>query len=903
MNDAELTLLLNQYVNAGCDYETSLNRLYDEVAQRGVLMPEEAVLARIFANVHELHLRNRETEKSKIMHFAVGGTPDLPSFPLPEGDKSRYPHWFEYKANLIKKGFSQVEINSIEYNAGVIVESIINVKNGNPNTVVKGLVLGHVQSGKTASMAAVMAMAADRGFDLVFVLSGIHNALNMQTSLRFEQDLGTYNKYAERNGIPGNLHDILRVKRHAHQYRLSWDNLTPPLDRNGNVVEGMDDMSDAASMVDVNLPAFGVVKKNQAVLRHLLDWISYNNPYLMGLRMLIIDDECDQASPNAADVTLPDEKTAINRLVHELIGNGYITDVTYIGYTATPFANILNEPPGPTSLYPEHFIHALPKPSRHFGSEEVFGAKEIGSDTLAPMTILIPDLPAGRGAREVPEDHVEMLRSALAYFVCSCAARFYNRGLTDKHATMLVHTSSRVDDHELWANKIVDIIEDFRVNPIAFESLACEIWNQERNRLSPERLEQIFELPRSNFFETETFDSIKDYLSEVLNGGSRCNPAVVRIDNSRPGTYQRLFYKGIDEESKPDPIIVVGGNTLSRGLTLEGLTVSYFARTVSQADSLMQMGRWFGYRPRYEDLVRVWTTATTLANFEYVCELEADLREQIRNLYEESDLSPSDVALTVMTSPQMRVVRRNAMQSARNKAAYFGNAPQTYYFHHRNENWLKYNWSAANNLLFGLNRNSNRSFAAPLTKVFEFLKSIQVHPYHQDSMNPEELLEFVKNANGEGYLAKWNIAVASADWEGEGNRLEDYKMIVRTKVKTLNPRYPQDANIKALRAPKDLFLDFDLFREVEKKIESVNSPAARMRLMNERNISLQDRPGLILLYPIMQSAPKHKIDDPDMREDLDAVAPVLGWSIVFPSVSGRGMENMFNRIGIEIPKD
>jgi hypothetical protein len=898
MNETELTLLINQYVKAGCDYEDCLSRFRIEIGLREELMPEESVLARIFANVHELHLRDQRAEKSKIMHFAIGGTPDLPSFPLSEQEGSKHPHWFEYKGNLIKKGFSQVEINSIEYNAGVIVESVLNVKKSNAETIVKGLVLGHVQSGKTASMAAVMALAADRGFDLVFVLSGIHNALNMQTSLRFEQDLGTYNSYSAKRAIPGNYQNHKNIKLHAQQYGLSWDNLTPPKVVNDEVVGAMDAMNRAAPMVNVHPPAFGVVKKNPAVLRHLIQWIKSNHMYLTGMRMLVIDDECDQASPNTADITNQDEKTVINRLVNNLINNDYVKDVTYVGYTATPFANILNEPPGPKSLYPEHFIHALPKPSKHFGSMEFFGAREVGSDTLAPMTILIPDLPAGRGVREVPEDHVETLRSAIAYYACTCAARFYSRGITDRHATMLVHTSSRVDDHELWADKIVEILNEFRENPKLFQKLAFEVWNKEWKRLTQDRLEEIFGLDKTNFSATESFDSIRSYLGAVLDGGDRSNPIVVRVDNSRPGRYERLYYKRIADGTKPDPIIVVGGNTLSRGLTLDGLTVSYFARTITQADSLMQMGRWFGYRPGYEDLVRVWTTSATLSNFEYVCELEADLREQIKTLYEESDFNPSDVALTVMTSPQMNVVRKNAMQAARNKAAYFGNAPQTYYFHHKNAEWLNKNWNVASKLLSGLKRNTERSFSVSLRDVTDFLGGIQVHPYHYDSMNPMELAEFIQNANKEGYLLNWHAAVAAPLASGDGTILDNYTKIVRTRMKGINPSYPDDANIKALRSPGDLFMDFDLQNEDEIRIASENSPAARMSLMNRRQIQLKDRPGLILLYPITPIAKDHRI--PEMREDLGAVAPVLGWSIVFPTVAGREMKSIFGRIGILI---
>jgi hypothetical protein len=879
--------IIKKAISEGKNLEECRQELIYQAQRRGMQYPDDEMVIRLFHEVEEYNryiVSERKKNTARPVFDRTRIWREFDSIDL----ETELPHWYRYQKSLKENGWSSEDIQSVQESSTDILDAIFEAEErkwiqgqGKP---VKGLVLGYVQSGKTASMAGVMALAADRGYDMVIVLSGIHNALNTQTTRRFENDLWTYEKHGN------NFGENARAQEYVQQlktFRTSWYNITP---RRDHIRAG------DHPFVNLAKPIFGVFKKNVAVLNRLSTWITDNGRFFGNdFKLLIIDDECDQASPNTKDYTTGEE-SRINNALSNLIYNSHFPKVTYIGYTATPFAAILNEPPGHRSLYPEDFIHTLRKPQRHFGTEEVFG-HDNSHDT--PMAVIM------KNSDDMDEELFmrTQLRKAIAYFICACASRNLLRS-QKKYSTMLVHTSGRVLDHGSLASEIESVLDDYRRFPEKMKLECKEIWEEQRNRLGPDILSEIFGLPADEFNVTEPFDEISEKLPLVLSGSDNFLQLKVCVDNSNPGSYHRLDYPDLNiNGNKPYPIIVIGGNTLSRGLTLEGLTVSFFMRMVDQMDTLLQMGRWFGYRRGYEDLVRVWTTDTTLGYFQHLSDVERDLRDQIESLYTNSGVSPDQVALTVKTHPSMRVVRKVAMQAATFKAVYFGTAPQTYYFKHKNYQWLQKNWNVANDLLSRLEFNELDYAATGPDEIIKFLSGINVHELHSEVMGPDFLINFIQKTNNNGHLRNWHVAVASRlrDDAINPNTLESYKYIVRTKLKTSAPGYPEDANIKTLRAPGDLFIDLkpDKNDPEEALISNTNSPVARMELLDHRQISAENRPGLLLLYPIKKHVEPDEITRTE-REDLDAVHDVLGWSIVFPHATAPDMKDLYERVGIDL---
>jgi Z1 domain len=478
--------------------------------------------------------------------------------------------WHSYAKYLKEKGWDQDSIEDIDA-ASTRVVSLLDPP-GKAQIRTRGLVLGHVQSGKTASFTAVIAKAADVGYRFIIILSGLNNVLRYQTQLRIDEDL-----------IAANLEN--------------WITVT-------------DVQDDFAANTNVNsfltekhsTKVLGVVKKNSGRLKRLHKWLTGARPeVLRACPVLIIDDEADQASPNSHPK--PDERTKINELIVKLLSD--LPKAAYVGYTATPFANLFIDPSLPEDLYPRDFIVDLPRGKGYFGAEQIFGRAPL-DETEEPvdgldMIRLVPDeeipslKPPSRDTRFtfIPEI-TPTLRDALLYFWMATAAR-HARGQRSKHATMLIHTTQYAVVHrhfkgvlDAFEQRILKLVQDD--DP----SLAAELealWTREQNSLPSQELGE----------QPVHFSKVKEHLAKVIKQTES------KVENGTSPTLDRVDYQP-DADGNGRVYIVIGGNVFSRGLTLEGLTVSFFIRSASAYDTLLQMGRWFGYRPGYADLPRVWMT-------------------------------------------------------------------------------------------------------------------------------------------------------------------------------------------------------------------------------------------------------------------------------------------------------
>ena len=552
---------------------------------------------------------------------------------------------------------------------------------------IKGLVIGHVQSGKTANMEALMAMAADHGWNMFIVLSGTIENLRLQRLKRMQNDLNR----------EGNL--IWRGFEHpskSSQY--------------GERARDFHFEDNAQSRY------FTVCLKNASRLRKLIDWIHADKAAHDKMRILIIDDEADQASVSNTATEYAKaikERKGINKLIVDLVEDrhhkeggtkGSAIAINYVMYTATPYANFLNEC-SEESLYPRDFIWTLKTSNEYLGPNQIFGTTDPDSDGLGIVRSVVQkdlddvaDLYSGT-SKSLPLN----LKNAICWFICATAVmRYWNY---KKPISMLVHTSQKQDHHEvvsdaisLWFNttdrcQLIKMCKEVYEEEIAKTTKDRWLANlpnygipgdQIRNYPDYSKIAKGVELLLAENIKhiKMTDEGDLQYHAGLHLVIDNCSKNGIQKDND----YVRLAYPDPDTDPYPSPapaFIIVGGSTLSRGLTIEGLVSTFFLRASCQADTLMQMGRWFGYRKGYELLPRIWMTVDTTNKFRFLSQLEIELREDLKK-YMITDVSPIDYGPRIKVSPKvswLRLTSRNHMRNAVPAEMDFSGAkPQTVVF-------------------------------------------------------------------------------------------------------------------------------------------------------------------------------------------------------------------------------
>lgn len=750
-------------------------------------------------------------------------------YPGPSEDDTFWPALRDYM--LDEKGWSDEVVGSIDRASSKVVSCLQPPGLGQIDT--RGLVLGYVQSGKTANFTAVISKAADIGYRMFIVLSGLHNALRQQTQGRLEQEL-------------------------VHLNPEHWFTLTTPSEDFG-AVGGVNADSILTEMAHQKI--LGVLKKNHSRLANLLKWMrSANRSILAHCPVLLIDDEADQASINAAYDA--DERTKINQQIIDILEE--LPKAAYVGYTATPFANVLVDPRHPEDLYPRDFIIDLDTPDDYFGSSRVFGRDPLtyqedeGADGLDMIRTVPEDevplvRPSSRDKDDFAPGMAGSLERALLYFFLATAAR-RTRGQVGEHSTMLVHTSLYVVVHDRLAAMIRDFRRDAQRrleddDPSLLQSMR-QLWENECGRVRS----------RTDLRGSSTsFEELKPRLADVVRKTD------VIIENSR--SEKRLDYEG-----DGIPQIVVGGNTLSRGLTLEGLVVSYFVRAASAYDTLLQMGRWFGYREGYEDLPRIWMTDELQAYFRDLARVEYEIRQDISR-YEDEDLTPSELAPRIRTHPTLLITRKMGA-AVSSSTSYSGARPQTFRFKHRDADWLRSNLAAARELLRAVRASSavdvkeerHQLFRdVPVGLVLDFIDAYNFHPSHEH-LRKDALRKYIEKQNEEGGLTNWTVGIVGRYRRSDlrcirlGSDME-FPVLRRSRLKDGTG---DDADVGAIRSPGDQDLDLPILPE---------SPGER-----------PPEYGLLLLYPIDRySAPGH--GSSGRREPLDAVEDVIGVAFSFPEAA------------------
>ncbi len=504
----------------------------------------------------------------------------------------------------------------------------------------KGLVMGYVQSGKTMNIESVITMGADIGFNIFIMLSGTIENLRRQGIERLKKDI----QYKEKTNIHWNFIDVI--------------------DKSINI-DGILTNSEARIVT--------VCLKNTSRLKKLKNWlIDYTSVAAKDkMKILLIDDEADQASLNTKkmDFDLEEqERTKINQLIIDIVNCKEFKAMNYISYTATPYGNFLNEK-GEKSLYPQNFIISLHKSSQYIGALEIFGDREAEDENVFDAQsegLNIKNYIKDQDIEDFENGVMpNSLQEAICWFICTVAIRRLQN--EKKPVSMLIHTDSKTEQHFRMNNLVINWLKNDKKNLL----IKCKnVYKIQTQMLSKEAFMDI--MPdynidgKHNIREYPSFEEIQPYLEEILyneevshisisdEGKLKFHKGIhVVIDNSNNrrgfdenGDFIRLAYP--ENPQFASAIIVIGGNTLARGLTLDGLTTSYFARKISQVDTLMQMGRWFGYRVGYELLPRIWITEDTVEKFREIAYIEKRLRDDLGNY--DLGIKPSEYAPKIYKS-------------------------------------------------------------------------------------------------------------------------------------------------------------------------------------------------------------------------------------------------------------
>lgn len=632
----------------------------------------------------------------------------------------------------------------------------------------RGMVVGHVQSGKTANYIGLICKAADAGYRIIIVIAGIHNNLRNQTQQRIDE--GFIGRDSARL-LAGRDESFIGVGR--------LDKRRRPVTFTNSLRDFNKDIATRVGIPLQNLrdPVVFVIKKNTSTLKYLIEWLREHSAQLGGktvdVPMLLIDDEADNASINIRYGK--EGASKINAQIRELLR--LFDRSCYVGYTATPFANIFIDPETDDEmlgqdLFPRHFIVSLDPPSNYFGAVKIFSdnpertVRHIDdNEDLLPLKHTIDHEICG-----LPDS----LEDAVRTFIVARAIRLV-RGHQNCHCSMLVNASRFTGVQSRLGNEIHEHLEkikrSIRLNGALGEERAL-------------RDKQIFAL--HGIWERE-YSHLEitwpDVRKRLLDAAAPIK--VIEINNKSSGT---LNYRDYEETGLS--LIAVGGFSLSRGLTLEGLMVSYFLRNSMMYDTLMQMGRWFGYRPGYEDLCRIWMPEEAEGWYAHITESIEMLRDELRSM-EAANATPEAFGLKVRSHPDTLIVTsRNKMGAGERIAVQIGlgnNFAETAVLK-RDIGSLEANLKAAIALAGDLRASGFPLSEEGLLKAGYLLRQTPAEPVlsflarfnnHPGSMltDPKPVMRYI-NDRLEHELAEWDILFASLS-HIDADTMVDYSLGAR----------------------------------------------------------------------------------------------------------------------------
>lgn len=801
----------------------------------------------------------------------------------------------------------------------------------------RGLVVGHVQSGKTANYSGLICKAADSGYKIIIILAGLHNNLRSQTQIRLEEGFLGYETSAT-----GDIVKLIGVGAHGRDFEIKPNcatNRTNTGDFNTKIAKHL-------AISPEQRPWLFVVKKHKIVLERLLKWIrghvadatdENGRRFVSNLPLLLIDDEADHASVDTGEQHIgsdgkPDEDhepKAINSRIRKILNT--FARKAYVGYTATPFANIFIHRQNETAeegpdLFPQSFIVNLAAPSNYVGPSRVFGLQTPEGRSGLPLTRVFKDHTSEDGLDGwMPPKHQKdhspahmgqdilppSLREAIHSFVLACAVR-EARGQGEEHSSMLVHVTRFTLVQKEVHRQVEDFVQKMKLR--ITRGIDHEVLLDELRTLWESDFVPTTEAIASKLTESEEPPVVLPWREVLAKLPDVLSDIDVRMVNGKAKDaldYAEDGHKGLK-------VIAIGGDKLARGLTLEGLCTSYFVRTTKMYDTLMQMGRWFGYRPGYIDLCRLYTTEELVEWFGHIADASEELREEF-DAMAESGATPRDYGLRVQSHPVLLVTSPLKMRTAKNlQLSFSGDLLETVSMHNDSK-ILDQNLDTANKLIAACGTphetKPKRIRGAqeqewdgyiwndvPARHIADFFDTFITHPKAR-KVNSALLRDFVNSMAATGELNSWTVALLGAGSAGSGDThtftggLTIDKMTSRTADKDIEDRYA----IGRLLSPRDEAIDLDnaAWSAALARTRKMFNPDAG-RLKNGVKPSEPDRPngpsiryvrgkgseadgvapapqrGLLLLYPLdPRQAASNALAG---RKD-----PVMAFGVSFPS--------------------
>ncbi|WP_430809568.1 MULTISPECIES: Z1 domain-containing protein [unclassified Carboxylicivirga] len=802
--------------------------------------------------------------------------------------------WNRYKIYMNQKDAS-FPIDTLDDITDKILDKCVNPK------VVgrwdrRGMVVGNVQSGKTANYTGLINKATDAGYKLIIVIAGIHNTLRGQTQGRID------------NGFIGRDSSDFIKRQKNNKTGVGYINADTEIYSFTNSDPDGDFKKSIATRINVPIggksPTVLVIKKNKSILENLILWLlgfadkdESGESKIFNVPLLLIDDEADNASVNSG--TELDVKT-INRLIRTLLN--LFNQNTFIGYTATPYANIFI----PSSwsedletmvkdvklkvgedLFPRDFIINIPPPSNYIGATQVFGFENAdtgedyeGLDIIRPTEDQEPYFPKKLNKTnkdELPEDVPASLKEAIKAFILTCAIRRL-RGQKNKHNSMLIHVALYVAWIDRVSLLVNEILRDYALQIRSGQGyLLDELKELFETDFVPTTNEVSINIPyKDPKIKEHSWDEVRSVLVEAVTKIEV--RAVHGTKNTRHLEYHKIEDINYDDYENGLSVIAVGGNRLARGITLEGLSVSYYLRTTRLYDSLMQMGRWFGYRPGYADLCRLYTTEQLVNWYRHVTLATEEMRADF-DVMSAQNKRPVDYRLKVRThSGLLNITGAGKMREhERIQIGFSGKIKQTYQLI-KNEDAIKGNFKTFESLL---NRMDNPTLrhTTKAQKVNGIIwKNVApelitdfISGFNTDlpDIRPEVLINYINKQNSKGTLKDWTVAVILNSESDNKIKFDCNGQIIEGGLPLRNSVPPNCKEYFTL--PKNNILDRK-DRRLDLDIENPNPKEKEVK--QARAISGK---SLLVIYPLDWTADDGLVDD----------IPLVGWGIVFPEIENE----------------
>lgn len=832
--------------------------------------------------------------------------------------------WNRYSKYLFER--KHWEKSAITKSIGNPTDMLLNAI-ADPNRTVaqekRAMVVGYVQSGKTANYIGLINKALDAGYKYIIVLAGIHNNLRSQTQSRIDEEVLGYETSSEARQ---------KQRERAEKNRIGVGTLY-----NAGFVQTLTfrdesgDFSKKNSSWDTHpdVPTIIVTKKIKSTLTNLIENIESkqvinqdeNGHFIMPAKypLLLIDDEADQASVNTGydydeEGNIIDEydvKT-INRLIRNLLN--HFECKSYVGYTATPYANIFipndlavaGEELG-NDLFPADCIISLPKPYRYIGANEFFGYG-IEDEEPKPMPLVrkIKDEDFIDVKKKTVGDLPDSLKMAMKCFLISIAIRNC-RGEIYKPNTMLIHVARIKNMHRQLERKVSEYFFDELQSMIIDGDSATktEIYDLIKKEYLPvsEKMRKDFSRYMEGAYDVRV-DEIYEEIVRLMNEDK------VKINVINGDSKDVLCYK--DHEGEEYNVIAIGGDKFSRGLTLEGLSISYFTRESKYYDTLMQMGRWFGFRPKYADLCRVFITDTIYHWFARIAFATDNLRNQITYMCGEK-AEPRDFGLRVATHPELKISSPKKVKSGTMQQLNFSatltvtrDIDVNIEMYESNYNAVDHLFSYAERVLtaeehftklerktdtehyFIENVNSNR--------IIEFFRNYQTSKRAR-KVNGNNIATYIEEQNKDGLLVNWTVCLINTGEDVPGFDIAGIHIKNGITRKSENSIIPQEntCSVHMLKSKDQEYYDMTLseFEEIKKIADKGDEKTVAEHI---RATKMDPKKGLLLIYPIDHrdkgKTSLFRIGDGNHK-------PPFGLVVVFPKGNGKSISYQVNQVGMK----